>query len=87
MARGVVNFNTIAVTCPMQKLHLVRYFAKNLATVTGIVLIWRGVWIAMDGLDKFLFNSSPFPSAFVGIIVGLLLLYLPDGDLKELEKL
>lgn len=68
-------------------LHLARYFGKNLANVIGIVLVWRGIWVALDALDKVIFSGSPLPSSLVGIVVGLLLLYLPDGDLKELEKL
>ena len=63
------------------------YIAKNLTAVIGIVLIWRGIWYVLDELDKLLFGGSHFWTAIGGIVLGLLLLYLPDKDLKELEKL
>ncbi len=63
------------------------YFAKNLATIVGIVLVWRGVWYVLDEIDLLLFGGSPLYTALLGIIVGFLVLYLPDRDLKEIEKL
>jgi len=66
---------------------LVRYFTKNIAIVVGLVLIWRGIWYVLDGFDKWAFGGSHLPSAFGGIVVGLMILYLPDKDLKEIEKL
>ncbi len=66
---------------------LLRYFAKNLLTVVGIVLIWRGVWNLLDALDYRLFGGSHAFTAIGGIILGFLFLFLPDRDLKEIEKL
>lgn len=63
------------------------YFAKNLGTVVGIVLIWRGIWYVLDALDIYLFGGYHLYTALLGIIVGLLILYIPDKDLKEIEKL
>lgn len=65
----------------------IRYFAKNLTIVVGIVLVWRGIWYVLDYVDMLLFQSNHLPLAVGGIIVGLLMLYLPDRDLKEIEKL
>jgi hypothetical protein len=65
----------------------IRYFAKNLAIIVGIVLIWRGIWYVLDAIDLVLFAGSPIYSALLGIIVGFFILYLPDKDLKEIEKL
>jgi hypothetical protein len=31
--------------------HAVGYFLKNLGTIVGIVLIWRGVWHVLDAID------------------------------------
>ncbi len=75
----------------MKKAHrnssLIRYFAKNIAVVFGLVLIWRGLWYILDELDAFFFEGAHLYSAIAGIIIGLAILYLPDGDLKEIEKL
>lgn len=63
------------------------YFARNLAVVIGLVLIWRGIWYVLDALDVWFFTSSHGWTAVGGIILGLIILYLPDKDLKEIEKL
>lgn len=65
----------------------VRYFAKNLSVVIGLVLIWRGIWYVMDEFDMLVFDGAHIYTAIGGIIVGLAVLYIPDGDLKEIEKL
>lgn len=52
-----------------------------------MVLIWRGIWHALDIIDDKFFGQDHFPTAVSGIIIGLFLLYLPDHDLKEIEKL
>jgi hypothetical protein len=65
----------------------ISYFAKNLATVVGIVLVWRGIWYVLDALDLMLFSGSHLWTAIAGIIAGLFILYLPDRDLKEIQKL
>lgn len=41
----------------------------------------------LDFLDYKFFAGNHFWSALGGIILGLLILYLPDKDLKEIEKL
>jgi len=63
------------------------YFTKNILVVVGLVLIWRGIWYILDALDILFFGSSHMWTALGGIILGLLILYLPDHDLKEIEKL
>jgi hypothetical protein len=65
----------------------INYLAKNISTVIGLVLIWRGVWYVLDGLDIWIFGGGHIWTALGGIIVGLIILYLPDKDLKEIEKL
>ncbi len=65
----------------------VRYFARNISIVVGLVLVWRGIWYVLDGLDLKIFGGSHTLTAVCGIIVGLIILYLPDKDLKEIEKL
>lgn len=63
------------------------YLTKNIFIVVGLVLIWRGIWYVLDKIDAYFFGGSHFWTAVVGIVVGLLILYLPDNDLKEIEKL
>jgi len=69
------------------KLGTIRYFAKNLGVVIGLVLIWRGIWYVLDEFDTYLFDGAHIYSAVAGIIIGLAILYIPDKDLKEIEKL
>ena len=65
----------------------IRHFARDLSIVVGLVLIWRGIWYILDAIDIEFFGQSHFWTALSGIIVGLLILYIPDKDLKEIEKL
>ncbi|MBU3968818.1 hypothetical protein KJ991_01205 [Patescibacteria group bacterium] len=68
------------------KINLFAYFTKNMAIVVGLVLIWRGIWYVLDGIDIIL-GGNHLWTAIGGIIIGLLILYLPDKDLKEIQKL
>jgi len=70
----------------MAKITLVS-LSKNIAIIFGLVLVWRGVWHLLDGVDAFFFQGNHFWTAIPGIAIGLLILYLPDKDLKEIEKL
>ncbi len=67
--------------------NIVAYFARNMAIVIGLVLVWRGIWHLLDAADFFYFEGNPLYTAIGGIIIGLAVLYFPDKDLKELEKL
>lgn len=71
----------------MRKGNLYLYFIKNFTVVVALVLIWRGIWYTLDGIDKILFVGKHLYTAIGGIIVGLIILYLPDKSLKEIEKL
>ncbi len=63
------------------------YIATNLSVLIGLVLIWRGIWYVIDQLDIWIFGGSHIWTALGGIVMGLIILYLPDKDLKEIEKL
>jgi len=63
------------------------YFGKNLYAMVGIVLVWRGLWYIIDEVDIAFFNGEHFWTAVVGVALGFFLLYIPDKDLKEIEKL
>lgn len=65
----------------------IRYFAKNIFVVVGLVLIWRGIWYVMDEVDTLFFSGAHIFTAVAGIVMGLAILYIPDKDLKEIEKL
>jgi len=72
----------------MQKKHKdFKYFVQTLSIVVGLVMIWRGVWYVLDQIDILLFGSYNHWTGLLGIVVGVLLLYIPDRDLKEIEKL
>ena len=64
-----------------------KYFTKNISVVIGLVLIWRGIWYVLDNFDIWFFGGSHFWTALGGVIIGLLILYIPDKDLKEIERL
>lgn len=64
---------------------IIKYISEHLLTVIGIVLVWRGVWHILDEIDKVFFGGNYWFTAVGGIIIGLLILYLPDRDLKELD--
>lgn len=70
-----------------QRRNLIRYFAKDISIVVGLVLIWRGIWYVLDGIDLFFFDGHHGWVALITIVIGVLILYLPDKDLKEIEKL
>lgn len=61
--------------------------AQNISAVIGLVLIWRGIWYVLDGIDVLIFGGSHILTSIGGIVLGLIVLYLPDKDLKEIEKL
>lgn len=65
----------------------VGYFTRNLFIVLGLVLIWRGLWYILDGIDIYFFDGGHAGSAIVGIIIGFIMLYLPDHNLKEISQL
>lgn len=71
----------------LHKGNIIAYFARNLAIVIGLVLVWRGIWHLLDVADFAYFDGNPLYTAFGGIVIGLAILYFPDKDLKELEKL
>ncbi len=71
----------------IQRKNIIHYFAKNIITVIALVMVWRGVWYVLDGIDSWLFDGYSAWTGLLGIITGVLILYIPDHDLKEIEKL
>ena len=70
-----------------QPKHRLSYFTSSFGTVLGLVLIWRGIWYVLDAIDMAFFGGSHFVTAISGIVLGFLILYLPDKNLSELRKL
>ena len=75
------------VTMTNKKHKDLKYFVRTLSIVIGLVIIWRGIWHILDVVERVFFNGEVFWTATVGIVAGILLLYIPDHDLKEIEKL
>lgn len=71
----------------MKTTQLISYFTRNIFIVVGLVMIWRGVWYILDEIDIVFFGKSHVITTILGIVIGLLVLYLPDKDLKEISKL
>lgn len=69
-----------------KKILTIKYIATHLSAIIGIVCIWRGIWYILDEVDKWVFNGSHTWTALLGIGIGLLILYIPDKDLKEIEN-
>lgn len=59
----------------------------NFMVAVGVLFVWRGLWYLLDFIDLNLFNNNHLFTAIGGIIVGVIILYVPDKDLKELGKL
>lgn len=86
--RMMKDFKLYVSFCIMKKQRITpQYLATNISIVIGLVLIWRGVWYVLDELDKLLLGGHHLWTAFLGIVIGLIILYVPDKDLKEIEKL
>lgn len=64
-----------------------KYFVRTLSIIVGLVLVWRGIWHVLDFIEGKYFGSELLWTGLVGIVIGILLLYIPDRDLKEIEKL
>lgn len=73
--------------CMKPKHKDLKYFIRTLSIIVGLVLVWRGIWHVLDAADIYVFDGNGLWTAVGGIIFGLLVLYIPDHDLKEIEKL
>ncbi|OGG48359.1 hypothetical protein A3G63_02730 [Candidatus Kaiserbacteria bacterium RIFCSPLOWO2_12_FULL_52_8] len=67
--------------------HRINRYTKDFSIAVGIIIIWRGVWVLLDLFDKWMFGNNHVVTAVLGIIVGIIILYLPDHNLKTLERL
>jgi len=60
---------------------------RNFSVAAAIIMIWRGIWYVLDVADVWFFGGSHFWTAIAGIIIGIIILYIPDHNLDELGKL
>ncbi len=67
--------------------HRFAYFAASFRTVLGVVLIWRGIWYILDWMEGAFFHNDVHITLPLSIIIGFLVLYLPDNNLDEIRKL
>ena len=68
----------------MRNKFTLNYLFENIASVLGVVLIWRGIWYLFDYLDGWIFGGSHFWTALSGVIIGIVILYVVNKDLKHL---
>ncbi len=69
------------------KKYTLKYLGENLSIALGLVLIWRSLWYGLDALDIWLFGGSHAFTVVFGVIIGLIVLYVPHRNLKALERL
>jgi len=62
-------------------LNLSPHFIPTLITAIGVVMVWRGVWFL---LDLYLFPNQPTLSGLTSLVIGLAILYLPNGRINNL---
>lgn len=58
-----------------------------LVTVTGVVLVWRGIWLVLDTIDIIIFKGMHAFTGIVGVAVGLTILWRHHKNFDELRKL
>lgn len=66
---------------------ILKYFVNHIFVIIGLIMIWRGIWYVLDGIDIWIFGQYNHWTGLLGIVIGLLIIYIPDKDLKEIEKL
>ena len=67
--------------------HRLSYFTSSFATIIGVVLVWRGVWYAVDWIERQILPQEHWLTLPIGVVLGFLILYFPDRSLDELRKL
>lgn len=70
-----------------KKINHVWYIINSVYTAVAIVLVWRGIWILLDWIDSYFLGNTHWGTAVIGIIVGILMLYLPERKLEGFERL
>ncbi|MCF7831014.1 hypothetical protein K9M41_03415 [Candidatus Gracilibacteria bacterium] len=59
-------------------------FVRNLIVVIGVVFVWRGMW---NLIDEYFFPEMSYAwNNIISILLGILILYLPDSSVHELGE-
>jgi len=58
-----------------------RNFFTMVMVVVAVIMVWRGIW---NILDMYFFPNDPILSNLLSILIGLIIMYLPDADIKDL---
>lgn len=66
------------------KKNKVRHFLGSLVIVIAVVLIWRGIWYALDKLDHWIVGDFHILTAIGSVVLGVVLLYIFEKDLQEI---
>jgi len=56
-------------------------FHHVLLSAVAVIMVWRGIW---NLLDKYLLNHYWLASNILSVIIGILLLYYLDRNLRKL---
>lgn len=67
--------------------HPLKYVSDNMGVALGLVLVWRGLWYGLDAIDIYFLGGTHWATAILGVILGVIILYLPHHNLKALERL
>lgn len=73
----------------IKHLHLSKKFKQKypnfyfLITGIGVIFVWRGVW---GLLDLYFFPGNEVFSIFASVVIGLVILFINDFSLSELDS-
>ncbi len=62
-----------------------RQIINSLYVLLGVVFVWRGAWVILDVIDRWLFGGEDVLFAIALILVGIGLLYLHDHRYDKLD--
>lgn len=59
------------------------HFFRNIFVGIGVIFVWRGAWNLMD---LYFFPLSPLWGNIGAIVLGIIIIYLPNRSLHELGE-
>lgn len=61
----------------------VKILRESVMMIIGAILIWRGIWVLLDRFDNLFFEGNHIWSSLIGIVIGVVFVYLADRDLED----